>query len=452
MLTIQDLEKEKTTEANLLQYLVGRIHSFKQSTEYRLAAENTTYYNGENVDINRYEKVVYDTMGKAHVDMWTANHKLASHFFTRVVDQDVSYLLGNGINFTEKSTKDKLGGAEFDFRVQDVVREAEITGKAYGFWNNGELQMYKYTEFLPFYDELTGVLGAGIYFYQLSSETPLVAYFFERDGYSRFIVPKDSNPYFDKQKRGYKENVEISPAFGIENVKYDNYSDLPIVEFYWNGNGKSELTGKRNTINALDLCESQMVNNVDEGNLIYWVLTNYGGMDDIDLVKFKEHMKTVGVANVDGEKGNATAHTLEAPFEGNQVTVDMLYKKLYTDFCGFDSTAVSASNQTATAIQATYVPLDLKADKIERYVTKFILAIMKLAGIQDDEPTYTRNKLINQLEEIQKLAAAAPWTGDEYTTRKILTVLGDIDMFEEIQKAKMADDFQQIDEPIEEEK
>jgi hypothetical protein len=70
---------------------------------------------------------------------------------------------------------------------------------------------------------------------------------------------------------------------------------------------------------------------------------------------------------------------------------------------------------------------------------------MKLADITDDEPTYTRNKLINQLEEIQKLATAAPWTGDEYTTRKILTVLGDIDVFEEIQKAKMADDFQRID-------
>lgn len=444
MLTIQDLQKEMTTDDNLLQYLIGKIAGFQQSLQYRHALDNSSYYSGENVDINRYEKVVYDMKGKAHADMWTANHKLASHFFTRVVDQDVSYLLGNGINFTEESTKDKLGGSEFDFRVQDVVREAEITGKAYGFWNNDELQMYKYTEFLPFYDAITGTLSAGVYFYRISSETPLVGYFFERDGYRRFISPKDSNPYFDTQKRGYKRTVETSPAFGAEVVKYENYSDLPIIEFLWNGNGKSELTGKRNTINALDLSESQMVNNVDEGNLIYWVLTNYGGMDDIDLVKFKEHMKTVGVAQVNGEGASASAHTLEAPFEGNQTTVDMLYKKLYTDFCGFDSTAVSASNQTATAIQATYVPLDLKADKIERYVTQFILRIMKIAGIENDEPTYTRNKLINQLEEIQKLATAAPWLGDEYTTKKMLTVLGDVDMYDEIMKQKDSDEFQRM--------
>lgn len=451
MLTIQDLEKEMTTEDNLLQYLLGKIAGFQQSIEYRLALDNTSYYNGENVDINRYEKVIYDLKGKAHADMWTANHKLASSFFTKVVDQDVSYLLGNGINFKNESTKDKLGGVEFDFRVQDVVREAEITGKAYGFWNNNELQMYKFTEFLPFYDELTGRLSAGIYFYRLSAETPLVGYFFEKDGYRRFIAPQDKNPYFDTQKLGYKKITDTSIAFGVEVIGYTNYSELPIIEYLWNGKGKSELTGKRNTINALDLSESQMVNNVDEGNLIYWVLTNYGGMDDIDLVQFKERVKTLGVAAVNGEGAKAEAHTLEAPFEGNQTTVDMLYKKLYTDFNAFDSTAVSASNQTATAIQATYVPLDLKADKIERYTTKFILQIMALAGIKDDEPTYTRNKLINQLEEIQKLAAAAPWTGDEYTTRKILTVLGDIDVFEEIQKAKMADDFQRIDEPQPEE-
>ena len=265
MLTLQKLENEMTSESNLLQYLINQINVFKSSPEYRRAADCTSYYEGLNVDINRYEKVVYDLRGKAHADLWTANHKLASSFFTRVVDQDVSYLLGNGINFSNDDTKEKLGGTEFDFAVQDVVREAEITGKAYGFWNNDKLIFYTYTEFLPFYDEITGVLAAGVYFYQLSPDTPLVGFFFERDGYRQFIAKEDAQPYFSTQKRGYKEIVDISPAFGTEVVKYDNYSDLPIIEYLWNGKGKSELTGKRNTVNALDLAESQMVNNCFSG-------------------------------------------------------------------------------------------------------------------------------------------------------------------------------------------
>lgn len=38
------------------------------------------YYWGENPTINRYEKMVYDLEGKAHPDMYTANHKIASKF------------------------------------------------------------------------------------------------------------------------------------------------------------------------------------------------------------------------------------------------------------------------------------------------------------------------------------------------------------------------------------
>ena len=51
--------------------------------------------------------------GKAHVDMWTANHKIASSFFGFVVDQEVSYLLGNGVRFSEQSTTNRLG-KDFD--------------------------------------------------------------------------------------------------------------------------------------------------------------------------------------------------------------------------------------------------------------------------------------------------------------------------------------------------
>ena len=50
----------------------------------------------------------------------------------------------------------------------------------------------------------------------------------------------------------------------------------------------------------------------------------------------------------------------------------MLKKKLYEDFQAFDASAVSAGIQTATGIKACYAPLDLKVDKVEASVTRFI--------------------------------------------------------------------------------
>ena len=64
-----------------------------------------------------------------------------------------------------------------------------------------------------------------------------------------------------------------------------------------------------------------MVNNVDEGNLIYWVLSNCEGMDDLDDVRFVERLKTLHVAHANGDDGaRAEAHTLEAPFTGTEAT------------------------------------------------------------------------------------------------------------------------------------
>ena len=73
-----------------------------------------------------------------------------------------------------------------------------------------------------------------------------------------------------------------------------------------------------------------MVNNVDEGNLIYWVLSNCNGMDDLDDAKFVERLKTTHVAHANGDDGaKVESKTIEAPYEGTSSTIDMLKKKGY---------------------------------------------------------------------------------------------------------------------------
>ena len=187
-----------------------------------------------------------------------------------------------------------------------------------------------------------------------------------------------------------------------------------------------------------------MVNNTDEGNLIYWVLNNYGGMDDLDDAKFIQRLRTVHVAHTENEEGTVEPHAIEAPFEGTQNTIDMLEKKLYQDFQAFDASAVQAGNQTATAIKASYVPLDLKADDFEEQVTMFVSGILELAGVEG-EPTYTRNKIINVQEEIQSVLMIAPYVPEDYLTRKLLTLLGDADQVDEVLKERAAEELDRFD-------
>lgn len=271
---------------------------------------------------------------------------------------------------------------------------------------------------------------------------------YEVDGYTDYIQRKSADMEVLFPKRGYVRITKHDDGNGTEIYDGENYPSFPIVPLKNGEDALSELTGKRNTLDALDLCTSNMVNNVDEANLIYWVLTNCGGMNDLDDAKFLDSVRTTHVVHAGSEADDgATAepHTIEAPFQGTEATIDMLKRKLYEDFQAFDSSAVSAGNQTATAIAASYTPLDLKVDDFEASVTEFILAILDLAGI-DDEPSYTRSRIINRSEETQTILMGAEYYDDEYITKKLLTINGDADQYDALMERKAAEETERVEE------
>jgi len=439
--TYQDLLECGDDEARRVAFIKSAIADHKNSDLYKTAVDAKLYYDGENPTINRYEKILYDMQGRAQRDMYSANHKIASRFFGFVVDQANSYLLGNGVTL-QKPTKKKLGRS-FDQQVSRAAEYAMIGGVSFGFWNLDHVDVFRITEFVPLYDQDNGVLMAGIRFWQVATDKPLRCTLYEIDGFTEYAQSEQKDMEVLREKRQYIIHTTEAELDNTKIYEGENYPTLPIVPLKNNGGCKSELCGRRNTIDALDLACSNMVNNVDEGNLIYWVLSNYGGMSETDDAEFIQRIKTLHVAHTENDETSVEPHSIEAPYEGTQTAIDMLEKKLYQDFQAFDASAVQAGNQTATAIKASYVPLDLKMDKFERQVTEFINGILALAGI-DDEPTYTRNQIINKQEEIQSVLMVAPYVTREYITRKLLTIVGDADQVDEILKQLAAEDLDRL--------
>lgn len=437
MLTYEDFLKCGDDEERRKAFVLTAIKRHESDPRFQYAADAQLYYDGENPTINRYEKIIYDLTGRAHVDMWTANHKIASKIYKRVTNQEVAYLLGNGVRFSEKDTKKRLGKM-FDKRVMQAMLYARIAGEAYGFWNNDHLEIFRFREYVPLPGEETGLHMAGIRFWRLAQDRPLRVTLFEMDGYTEYIQRKGEALTVLTKKRPYKVFVRRTKAEGEQVIGSGNYDGFPVVPIYSNEEHKSSLNGNRNTIDALDIARSGMVNNVSEGALIYWILTNCQGMDDLDDVQFIERLKTMHVAHANGDAGaKAEAHTIEAPVDSSKITIDELKAGLNEDFQSFDYKSASAvAGQTATGILLAQADLDLKCDiEIEPQVSEFIVEILRLAGI-DDEPTYNRNRFINKLEETQSLIMQAPYLDDEYITKAILAINGDIDQYEELAKRK----------------
>ena len=135
MKTYNDLIAAGQTLQARAAFIDAAINEHLSSAAYHTAADAELYYNGENPTIGRYEKVLYDLKGKAHRDMFTANHKLASSFFRFDVNQQVAYLLGNGISFGDKKTPDKLC-ADFDQEVMpQSMRRSAAWRSDFGIWS-----------------------------------------------------------------------------------------------------------------------------------------------------------------------------------------------------------------------------------------------------------------------------------------------------------------------------
>lgn len=433
--TYQDLLSVGTDEKARMDFVRDVVAAHRQSDAYREAVDAGKYYNGENPTIAVYEKVVYDSMGKAQTNLWAANHKIASHFLKFAVRQKTSFLLGNGVSFSKAETKDKLGES-FDRVLMRIAKAAKIEGVCFGFWNLNHMERFKFTEFPPLYDEEDGLLKAGVRFWRLAEGKPERYTLFEPDGLTDYIARENGASASDMRaltpKRKYVTVRTRSAAEGEILSQGQNYPSFPIVPLKNGTRCLSELHGRRNTIDALDFLTSGMVNNVDEGSLIYWLISNAGGMDEQDDTDFLLKVLRTHVAHVE-DNVTVSPHQLEAPVEASRETLDMLNKKLYQDFSCFDASSISLGSQTATAIEAAYTLLELDTDDFEGYVSEFVRGILALAGI-DDKPTYTRAHLTNRTEEIQALATAASSLSPEYVTRKILEILGDADKADEVLK------------------
>lgn len=442
MITYQDFEKVREgSEEQRMAFVQTIINDHKNSDLYRMAYIADQYNRHQNVTIREYQKMLYTVTGKAVPDNFSANFKMACRHFHRFLVQENQFLLGNGITWENKDTNEKLGNKRypFDTQLQDAGMKALWGGVSFGFWNLDHVEVFSVLEFAPLYDEEDGSIKAGVRFWQVDKDKPMRATLYELDGYTEYIW-KEGKAEALTNKRAYVLKVRESEADGVEIYDAENYPTFPIVPLWANAEHQSELVGLREQIDCYDLIKSGFANTVDESSLIYWTIQNAGGMDDVDLAKFVERIKTVHAAVVEDDGAKAESHTVEAPYESREALLERLNKDLYKDAMALDAENIASGAVTATQIKAAYEPLNSKCDGYEYCIMDFVNRILLLAGIEDGA-TFTRSMIINVTENIQMLLQAAQYLPAEYVTKKILTWMGDSEQAEELLAQMNADDL-----------
>ena len=418
MKTYQDfLEVAEKSDRDRMEFVLAAINDHKNSDLYQQAKIAREYDEHRNVTIITVQKLLYTLSGKAIPDNYSANYKLRSAFFPIFMRQETQYLLSNGVILKNAENKKRLG-KKFDNQIQDLARSALVGGVAYGFWNLDHLEVFTALEFVPLLDEENGSLRAGIRFWQVAANKPLRATLYEPDGFTQFIRRSGKEIEILAPKRGYISVEASSEVDGTEILEYQNYPGFPIIPMYGNRARQSELVGQREAIDCYDLIKSGFADTVDDASIIYWTISNAGGMDEIDMARFKETMRRIGVGLVDDDGAKAEAHTLTIPVEAREALLSRLSDDLYRDFQMLDTTKIQGGQKTATEITAAYQQMDNKVDEFEYCVGDFLYQLFALIGI-DDEPTFTRSKVVNQLEQTQMVLLAASYLDDETILSKL---------------------------------
>lgn len=452
MKTYQDLIAVGQDEKARMDFVLSTINQHKGSNLYRTAVIADDYDRQMNTTIANIRRAIYNLQGRPVDDLWSANYKLASNFFRRFVTQQNQFLLGNGVQWNEESTGEKLG-KDFDTKLQIAGRSALVGAVSYGFWNNDHMEVFKVTEFAPLLDEENGALRAGVRFWQVESNKPLRATLYEEDGVTEYMWEKGEGKILTP-KHPYQVKKVSTKAEGETILEWKNYPGFPIVPCWANPHHQSELLGIRSQIDAYDIIKSGFADDLDTAQ-IYWILHNTGGMDDADLAQFIERLHIVHAAAVDDMAGTGVdSHTVEIPHEAREKLLDRIEKDLYKDYMALNTETIAGGAATATQIRAAYEPMNSKADEYEYCIIEFINGILAIAGI-DDEPTFTRSIMINVQEEAQTLVQAAMYLPEDYVTRKIVTLFGDADQVEDILAQQAADELERVrvpNTPEEEEK
>ena len=464
MYTYQDFMKvveerdRSNTDTPFLQWVRGAIDQHKSDensiANYHTAVLADEYYRHMDRTIVQYQRLLRLADGQTKVDTLGANYKLSSNFLFQDIQHLNQYLLSNGVTWKNDSTAEKLG-KDFDKQTQRAGEEALKGGVSFTFYNLNHIEVFSLREFVPFYDEISNQLMAGIRFWQLDNSHPLRATVYTIDGVEELVwgdtLGTVSGGRVLEPKKPYVSVSKGAPADPVKIYNGENYPSFPIVPFY-GINGQSELVGRREKIDCYDLLFSGFANTVDEAAYIYWAIEGAGGMDEQDLNTFRDNMRRLHAAAV-GEDQRITANAVETPYASREAILQRLRDDLYEDFMMVDTASIKSGSVVTAQIEAAFHNLDMKANLYEYCVLDWLGGLCAVAGIEDEEPTFERSMILNRSEQVQTLLSAAEYLTEDYITQKVLRILGDGDLYNEIVKQREAEESERLDlnpAPIEE--
>lgn len=378
------------------------------SEKKRYAKTAVRYYNADH-DIKDYRIFYIDGDGKLQEDKFRSNIRISHPFFTEIVDQLVQYELSSDEGFLFSDIPELQQELDAYFNENEEFR-AEFEEMVTGAVVKGFDTMYAYknaegkTAFQ--YADSMGVVEVSendtddhcqyvIFWYvdkilkdnkkvkriQVWDKAQTYYYCQVDDGK---IVPDASQAINPKPHIIYKKD-------GDESTYYEDFGFIPFFRMDYNRNQVSALKPIKAIIDSYDLMNAGLANNIQDTNEALYVVKGFDG-DNLDELQLNMRVKkTIGV----GEGGDVEIKTLDIPYEARKTKMDIDEKNIFRMGMAVNTEGLRDTNATVSvAIKSAYTLLEMKANKLETQIKRFMRKLLKvvLAEINEENGTDYENK------------------------------------------------------------
>lgn len=341
------------------------------------------YYEGEH-DILHYKLFYYDAEGDVKEDKTRSNIKISHPFFTELVDQQAQYML-NGESFVKSDIPelqeelDKVFNDDFISELTETITSTITKGFGYMYCYKDANDNFKFEN-----ADSMGVVEVRAK--DTDDNCKYVIYWYidkntkAQKKVKRIQVWDDKQIYFYTQADDgaivKDDTEELNPRPHIiyrknnddESLYYDTLGFIPFFRLDNNRKQTSGLKPIKAIIDDYDLMACGLSNNIQDSAEAYFVVSGFQGDNLDELIQNVKTKKHIGV----DVGGGVDVKTVDIPYQARLTKLQLDEVNIYRFGMGFNSAQIGDGNITNVVIKSRYALLDLKCDKLEKNLKKFL--------------------------------------------------------------------------------
>ena len=359
------------------------------SLQKRLAKVGNSYYEGEH-DILNYRMFYFNADGVLVEDKTRSNIKISHPFFTELVDQAVQYMLSSKETFIRSDLPDlqerldEYFDEEFVAELMEVLTGTMSCGWSYMYAFKGEDDRlhFEHADCLNVVEirekETDDGCAYVIYWYvdriAKSNQTIKRIQVWDKQQTTFYVMGSDGKLVRDESEKINPRPHVIYRKDDSGTVYYENFGFIP---FFRLDNNRKQISGIKpikDLIDDYDMMSCGLSNNLADFDHPIHVVKGFQGDN---LEELAVNLKTKKMIGVDAT-GGLEVHTVEIPYQARQSKMQEDEKNIYRFGMGFNSAQLGDGNITNVVIKSRYALLDLKCNKLEIRLKRFLKQILKV--------------------------------------------------------------------------